>query len=258
MGAAALMAAALAGTAAAVAVSTGGAVLRAAAVTPRPPPAPRADPADPVSPAAEARAPRAGPPRRVPAAVALAAVAVAWSFGGVVGVGLGLGLAVGLPRLLERLPDRQAVARDQELLAELPAALDLLAACLSAGCPLDLAVTTTADALDGPLVSGLRDVAAARRVGTPAPQAWARLAGPDPVPEVARAVGRAAETGVALAATLATLAVEQRRSTRLAGQARARRAAVLAVAPLGLCFLPAFALLGVVPVVVGIAQHVLG
>lgn len=32
-----------------------------------------------------------------------------------------------------------------------------------------------------------------------------------------------------------------------------RRVGVLAVAPLGLCFLPAFVLLGIVPVVVGLA-----
>jgi pilus assembly protein TadC len=36
--------------------------------------------------------------------------------------------------------------------------------------------------------------------------------------------------------------------------ARARSAGVKAVVPLGLCFLPAFVLLGIVPAIVGIAK----
>jgi pilus assembly protein TadC len=40
--------------------------------------------------------------------------------------------------------------------------------------------------------------------------------------------------------------------------ARARRAAVMVTAPLGLCFLPAFLAMGVLPVVIGLADGVLG
>ena len=40
-------------------------------------------------------------------------------------------------------------------------------------------------------------------------------------------------------------------------EARAQRAAVLITAPLGLCFLPAFLVLGVAPVVIGLADDVL-
>ena len=42
-----------------------------------------------------------------------------------------------------------------------------------------------------------------------------------------------------------------------AAEQAARRVGVLAVAPLGLCFLPAFVLLGVVPVVIGLAGPLL-
>jgi pilus assembly protein TadC len=42
-----------------------------------------------------------------------------------------------------------------------------------------------------------------------------------------------------------------------AAEARAQRAGVLIAAPLGLCFLPAFLVLGVVPVVIGLAGEVL-
>ncbi len=40
-------------------------------------------------------------------------------------------------------------------------------------------------------------------------------------------------------------------------EARAQRAGVLITAPLGLCFLPAFLVLGVAPVVIGLAGEVL-
>ncbi|SLJ82662.1 putative alanine-rich membrane protein [Mycobacteroides abscessus subsp. abscessus] len=42
-----------------------------------------------------------------------------------------------------------------------------------------------------------------------------------------------------------------------AAAARAERAGVLISGPLGLCFLPAFLCLGIVPVVVGLAGRVL-
>jgi pilus assembly protein TadC len=38
----------------------------------------------------------------------------------------------------------------------------------------------------------------------------------------------------------------------------ARRAAVLITAPVGLCFLPAFVAIGVLPVVIGVAGGLLG
>ena len=40
-------------------------------------------------------------------------------------------------------------------------------------------------------------------------------------------------------------------------QARAQRAAVLITGPLGLCFLPAFLVLGIAPVVIGLAREAL-
>jgi pilus assembly protein TadC len=73
-----------------------------------------------------------------------------------------------------------------------------------------------------------------------------------------RALGRALDSGAPVATTVAAVADEQRRRRRWAAEAAARRAGVLAVAPLALCFLPAFVLLGVVPVVLSIAADVLG
>jgi hypothetical protein len=57
---------------------------------------------------------------------------------------------------------------------------------------------------------------------------------------------------------LAALAGDTRSTARAAVEVDVRRAGVWILAPLGLCFLPAFVCLGVVPLVLGIAGDVLG
>lgn len=84
------------------------------------------------------------------------------------------------------------------------------------------------------------------------------LAGGAPLAPAARALSRAADGGAPVAAAVARLAAEARLDARARGEQAARRVGVVAVAPLGLCFLPAFVLLGVVPVVVGLAAPLLG
>ena len=74
---------------------------------------------------------------------------------------------------------------------------------------------------------------------------------------MARAFARSVESGAPLAGSLARLADDSRRRARWAAEGAARRAGVLAVLPLMLCFLPAFVLLSVVPVVVTLAARVL-
>jgi pilus assembly protein TadC len=93
-------------------------------------------------------------------------------------------------------------------------------------------------------------------LGADPAQACASLTDPAlaPVTSTAR---RSAESGVRLARGFELLADELRADARAAAVARAQRAGVWAVAPLGLCFLPAFACLGIVPVIVGIAHGVL-
>jgi pilus assembly protein TadC len=76
--------------------------------------------------------------------------------------------------------------------------------------------------------------------------------GPAPVRAFATALVRCAESGAAPAAVLRAVADDARAAARTAGEAAARRAAAAAVLPLGLCFLPAFVLAGVVPLVAGL------
>jgi hypothetical protein len=72
-----------------------------------------------------------------------------------------------------------------------------------------------------------------------------------------RALARATTTGAPLAAGVRELAAEMRERARWAALEQARRAGVRAVGPLAACFLPAFVLLGVVPVVAGVAASLL-
>jgi len=172
------------------------------------------------------------------------------------------GLVVGLgPRVLGRLEPAQVRRERDRLRGDLPLLLDLLAACLAGGASLPAAASAVAGAVGGPAGQRLAVVAGALRVGTTAAEAWTALAGADPdgdpLAPAARALARAAEGGAPVAAAVARLAADARQRARSDGEQAARRAGVLAVAPLGLCFLPAFVLLGIVPVVAGLARPLL-
>ncbi len=213
------------------------------------------------------------------AACALGAVALALLVGGP--AGLVVGMAAGLvgPRALRRLEPRSVREEREGFAADLPIALDLLAACLAGGAPLPAAVGAVAAAMPGPCGRRLARVAAALDVGSRPDEAWSALLGPGPAgptaaspprsasrspaageelaASVVRALVRAAEGGAPVATAMTRLAEQSRDTARASGQAAAERAGVLAVAPLGLCFLPAFVLLGVVPVVAGLVGPLL-
>lgn len=248
-----LMAVAFAAAAAAISVSN-----RSPAGTrlarPRPAPTRPHRPALPPALSARARRPALPPP----VAAATAGLAVALLVGGAAGVVLGAVSGAVFDRLVRRLPAASERRRAVKVAADLPLALNLLAACLEAGSPLGPAVGAVGTAMGGPLGNELAAVAVSLRLGSSPEQAWSRLAADPTVRPVARAVVRVSDSGAALAPMVGRLAEEQRARARLAAEAAARRAGVLVVAPLGLCFLPAFLLLGVAPVVIGLASLVLG
>jgi pilus assembly protein TadC len=72
-----------------------------------------------------------------------------------------------------------------------------------------------------------------------------------------RLARRSASSGAAIAQGVAELATQARDDAADAARAAAERAAVLIAGPLGLCYLPAFLCLGIVPVVAGLAGDVL-
>ncbi|WP_019633533.1 type II secretion system F family protein [Actinomadura atramentaria] len=190
------------------------------------------------------------------AAVA-AGFAVALVVGGVAGVVGGLVVAVAADRGLGRLDTADERKRRARIVADLPLAVDLLAACLRGGTPWDDAVTAVATAVAGPLGDELHAVAARIRLGADPADAWSALAADPALAPLARTASRAARSGSALAPTLARLARDRRAHARSDATRRARAAGVHVLAPLGICFLPAFVLLGIVPAIAGLASTML-
>lgn len=135
----------------------------------------------------------------------------------------------------------------------LAAGWDLLAACLRAGLPVPLAVRAVAGHLPGALGVELRTVAERLALGADAQSAW-DIPEHSPMHKLARAARRSAHSGSGLAEVAVRAAAEVRADVRAAATARGQRAAVLITGPLGLCFLPAFLVLGVAPVVIGLAS----
>lgn len=142
---------------------------------------------------------------------------------------------------------------------QLPLAADLMAACLAAGAGPGQAAEAVGASLAGPVGERLARAAAEVRLGGDPATAWNRLGGlPGPgARELARCLERAQATGVPAVEPMARLAGRLRAERARAAGIRARRAGVLATAPLGLCFLPAFLTVGVVPVVIGLASSLM-
>jgi Flp pilus assembly protein TadB len=210
----------------------------------------RVDPVTAVAPGAPA-----GPLRRRALAALAGAVVL-----GVAGVGPGsllvaVGVAVGVERWARRGAatgaDDGARVRD-----DLPLVCDLLAVCLAAGTPVPGALGAVGAAAGGPLGRVLAGVAARLQLGAPARTAWRDV--PADAAALARVVVRAGESGSSVVPALQALAADLRVAQRSATAAAVQRAGVWVLAPLGLCFLPAFLCLGVVPLVLGIAEDVLG
>ena len=138
--------------------------------------------------------------------------------------------------------------------------LDVLAVCLGAGMAVSTAAAATAASAPPKLGAVLRRAADLLALGSDPGVAWSispELA-PDSVDtqidSLLRLARRSASSGAALADGVAD---QSRHDAAQAATAAAERAGVLIAGPLGLCFLPAFVCLGIVPVVAGLAGDVL-
>jgi pilus assembly protein TadC len=177
--------------------------------------------------------------------------------GGMTGAVAGVLVAVAVSRSFHRLGQAERRRRDARRIADLPIAVDLLAACLRGGTPWSQAVEAVAEAVGGPLGEDLHKVAVQIRLGADPSVAWLALAEEPTLAPLARTAVRAVQSGAPPAVPLARLARDQRRTARSAAAARARTAGIKALLPLGACFLPAFVLLGIIPAIAGIASTLL-
>ncbi|MFF3598639.1 type II secretion system F family protein [Kitasatospora indigofera] len=196
------------------------------------------------------------------AAVLTAGAAVAWLFGGAGGPAAGLLLAVVLHRRLPRprSPAQRDAAAEQEALArQLPLTAELLAACLGSSASPSQAVAAVAHSVGAPMGRRLGTISAELALGARPELSWGRLGEECPVlAPLGRCLVRASVSGAPPAGPLLGLARAQRACAARAAHARVRRAGVLATAPLGVCFLPAFVLISVVPVVIGLTRMFAG
>ncbi|MFV2113940.1 type II secretion system F family protein [Micromonospora sp. LOL_025] len=196
-------------------------------------------------------------PDAIRVAAGLGGVAVAVIVGGWPGAVAAVPTALLLDRLLRRIEPPAVRNRRLREAADLPLAADLLAAAMRAGAPVDRSILAVAGALDGPLADRLARVGRLLRLGGGPEEAWAPLAAVPGAERLTAAVLRSANSGAALAGALTRLADDLRADRSTAAEAAARRAGVLIVLPLGLCFLPAFILAGLVPVIVAVLGDVL-
>jgi pilus assembly protein TadC len=193
---------------------------------------------------------------------AIAAAVLAVLMGGRTGAVAALPLAGGTGWLVSRLVRAKAASRPPEV-RSVAFVVDLLAGVLAAGSPPELAIERVAAAITEHGTASLRHaveplsrVGRLLQLGSEPAAAWAAL---HPVPgygPVADSGRRCAASGARLAHTLATVAEDLRARHQAEALARAERVGVWSLLPLGLCFLPAFVCLGVLPVILGVAGQV--
>lgn len=139
--------------------------------------------------------------------------------------------------------------------------LDLAAAMLAAGRPLNTILQVLSDAAEFPLDVVLRRVVTAMHLGAPWEQAW-ELAGRQGTPSTRTAARQAAvlrdalafaaSSGAPSAQVLHAQAAQLRRRRAREAERRAAALGIHLVLPLGLCALPAFLCFTVVPLLLAL------
>lgn len=147
---------------------------------------------------------------------------------------------------------------DAAALRDIPHLVSLMAGPLRAGVGPAGALRRATRALPGPAADRLADPLALLQIGVAPETVWADLAASPDTAELGRAMLRAHRSGARISETVEQLADELAARAAAVAEDRARTVGVRAAVPLGLCLLPAFLLLGVVPLAVGLFAEVLG
>jgi tight adherence protein C len=144
------------------------------------------------------------------------------------------------------LPDlglsSRARARREQVRAELPDALDLLAVSVEAGLGFDGAIGKLLDHMDGALVEEFSLALAEMRVGEGRAEALRKMTERVQAPELAsfvRAVIQADQLGMSLGRILRVQAADARLRRQAAAEERAMKAPIKMLLPLGLFIFPA-------------------
>ena len=144
----------------------------------------------------------------------------------------------------ESSEERRAAAQAR---TDLPYLVGLAADAVRAGSDPTRALRHAADALPGPTADRLLARTHALALGADPAAVWRELAHDPALAPLGRALARAHESGTPVADAVARLAVRSAEQARAEVEDRARRVGVRAAVPLGLCLLPSFVVLGIVP-----------
>ena len=132
--------------------------------------------------------------------------------------------------------------------------LDLLDVAIGTGAPLPRALSAVGEAVGGQQGDELARGGAALLLGASWQSAWAGSA----LSDVVGALEASWSTGTAPGPALRGRADQLRRDRRTRSRTAAGALGVQLVLPLGLCFLPAFILLGLVPMLLSLAGDLFG
>jgi tight adherence protein C len=171
---------------------------------------------------------------------------------------LSITLASLMPYMVLR---RRIRARQKAIVQGLPDALDLLVTCVEAGMGVDAAFVMVAEKSEGPLAETftlyLRQVGLGR-ARRDALLYVAERTGVRDLIVMASAVAQGEELGTTLSDVLRAQAEDLRVRRRQRAEAAAQRAPVLMTIPLVLCFMPAMAMVVVVPSILNLLDFVKG
>ncbi len=210
-------------------------------------------PARSVRPACATRptsSPRFGSGR--PVLCLLAGVGVGLFLGGTAGL-VAAPVAVGAAWLALARSEPSGVRREREaIVRELPHVVDLLSCALRAGASPPAALATVIAACPGSTAQRLDGVLARLSMGVDPVVVWGALADDDVLAPLGRTLVRSERSGASVAGEVERLADDLERASLAAVEDRARAVGVKAALPLGLCLLPAFMLIGIVPTVAGL------
>ncbi|MEU8824487.1 type II secretion system F family protein [Streptomyces sp. NPDC048636] len=183
--------------------------------------------------------------------------------GGPAGWVLGFATAYGVRRWQRRRqaldgPSGHGRRTEAAVTRQIPLAADLLTACLAAGAGPRRAAEAVGTSLGGPVGERLARTAAELRLGGEPADVWGRMGALPGARDLARALERAGTTGAPAVEPVSRVAAECRAEQTREALKRADRTAVRATAPLTVCFLPAYLLIGLAPVMVGLAGGLMG
>jgi pilus assembly protein TadC len=153
---------------------------------------------------------------------------------------------------LDRSESREVREARAWAVRDLPHLVDLLAATLRSGAAPVTALATVCAACPGAAADRLDPVLARLRVGVPAGEVWRVLSRDDVLAPLGHTLARAEASGSSVADAIERLADDLEREALATVEDRARAVGVRAAVPLGLCLLPAFILVGIVPTVAGL------